>query len=222
MREHLKNEFDLLKQRVSNLAGAVEHAVAGAVSAAADHDAVRARDVIGHDDEIDRDEIAIEEECLKLLALYQPVAGDLRYVITLLKVNNELERIGDLAVNIARRALAMAERGVYPPEPIEFSGQMALVRRMLKQSIDALILRNCLDANEVIRLDHEVDRFNAETIDRAVGLTRQHPEFADYYIDSISISRHLERIGDCTTNISEDVIYLELGKIVRHSIVMND
>ena len=209
MREHLAQEIVRLKRMVSDLAAQVEHAVQQA-------DETLARRVIEQDDAIDREEIMIEEECLKILALHQPVAGDLRYIVTFLKVNNELERIGDLAVNIAKQVLHQLDFGVFPEEKIDFAPQMEIARQMLKAALDALVARNCLEANETIRMDDRIDELNREVIERSEELIKQLPELAEYYISVIFISRHLERIGDCTTNICEDVIYLELGKIVRH------
>ena len=218
MREQLEKEIVRLKRMVSSLASAVETAVQQAVAAAAGPNSEMAAAVIARDDAIDRTEITIEEECLKILALHQPVAGDLRYIITILKVNGELERIGDLAVNIARHTLDFANRRHGEvPEPVDFTEMVQLVRQMLKRALDALVSRNCLDANEVMRLDGEVDVINRRVIDRAMELIGKYPQNAAYYVDAMFISRHLERIGDCTTNICEDVIYLELGKIVRHS-----
>lgn len=216
MREHLAQEIVRLKRMVSELAAQVENAVRQAVEAAQQANGELARRVIGHDNDIDREEIMIEEECLKILALHQPVAGDLRYIITFLKVNNELERIGDLAVNIAKQVLHQLDAGVFPEEKIDFGPQMEIARQMLKAALDALVARNCLEANETIRMDDRIDELNRETIERSAELIKRHPELAEYYISVIFISRHLERIGDCTTNICEDVIYLELGKIVRH------
>ena len=216
MREHLAQEIVRLKRMVSDLAAQVEHAVQQAVEAAQQADETLARRVIEQDDAIDREEIMIEEECLKILALHQPVAGDLRYIVTFLKVNNELERIGDLAVNIAKQVLHQLDFGVFPEEKIDFAPQMEIARQMLKAALDALVARNCLEANETIRMDDRIDELNREVIERSEELIKQHPELAEYYISVIFISRHLERIGDCTTNICEAVIYLELGKIVRH------
>ncbi len=218
MSEQLDKEIGRLKRMVIALASAVETAVQQAVVAAAEPNSEMAAAVIARDDTIDRSEIMIEEECLKLLALYQPVAGDLRYIVTIFKVNSELERIGDLAVNIARHTLdrvARPQREI--AEPIDFTAQTQLVRQMLKRALDALVTRNCLDANAVMRMDAEVNEIYREIKQRAIDLARKYPQDADYYVDAMCISRHLERMGDCTTNICEDVIYLELGRIVRHS-----
>ena len=218
MREQLEKEIVRLKRMVSSLAAAVETAVQQAVVAAVEPNSEKAAAVITRDDAVDRTEITIEEECLKILALHQPVAGDLRYIITILKVNNELERIGDLAVNIARHTLDSVEHPRREDfDPIDFTDQTQLVRQMLKRALDALVSRNCLDANAVMQMDTEVDAINRSVVERALALIQKHPADAPYYVDAMFISRHLERIGDCTKNICEDVIYLELGRIVRHS-----
>ena len=216
MREHLEREISRLKRQVGCLAAAVENAVAQAVQAAGEGNSELAAAVIERDNLIDHNEIILEEECLKILALHQPVAGDLRYIITFLKVNGELERIGDLAVNIAKCAMELAALREEPPEGIDFRVLTTRVREMLKRALDALLTRNCLEANEALKMDEEVDRMNRENFETITGLIRKYPRFASSYVHTLFISRHLERIGDCTTNICEDVVYLELGKIVRH------
>ena len=216
MREHLEREISRLKRQVGSLAAAVENAVAQAVQAAGEGNSELAAAVIERDNLIDHNEIILEEECLKILALHQPVAGDLRYIITFLKVNGELERIGDLAVNIAKCAMELAALREEPPEGIDFRVLTTRVREMLKRALDALLTRNCLEANEALKMDEEVDRMNRENFETITGLIRKYPRFASCYVHTLFISRHLERIGDCTTNICEDVVYLELGKIVRH------
>ncbi len=216
MREHLEREISRLKRQVGSLAAAVENAVAQAVQAAGEGNSELAAAVIERDNLIDHNEIILEEECLKILALHQPVAGDLRYIITFLKVNGELERIGDLAVNIAKCAMELAALREEPPEGIDFRVLTTRVREMLKRALDALLTRNCLEANEALKMDEEVDRMNRENFETITGLIRKYPRFASSYVHTLFISRHLERIGDCTTNICEDVVYLELGKIVRH------
>lgn len=216
MRAHLAKEIGNLQRLVSELAAEVEEAVRKAVTAARERDGDAARQLIAHDDVIDQHEVAIEEECLKILALHQPVAGDLRYIITFLKVNGELERIGDLAAGIAGCAVSMAEDAGRPELLFDFGPLVSLVRQMLKRALDALVARNCLEASEVIRDDRTVDKLSGEICGRAVAEMQKQPGLAGCCTDVILIARQLERIGDCTTNICEDVVYLELGKIIRH------
>ncbi len=216
MKAHFEQEAVLLNARVGRLAAAAENALQLAVRAIRERNPELAREVFADNDAINQEEVRIEEECLKILALHQPVAGDLRYIITLLKVNNELDRIGDLAQNIAERAIDLAEHPV-PAAGIELGPMMTEVRIMLKQALDALSCRDTGRAAEVIARDDTVDRLHRENF-RLIkqGLIRQ-PEAADYYLNMLTASRHLERVADCATNIGEDVIYLEQGRIVRHA-----
>jgi phosphate transport system protein len=193
----------------------VETAVRNAVEAAVENDADKALKVIENDEVIDKKEIAIEEECLKILALYQPVAGDLRYVVACLKVNNELERIGDLGANIAKRARAIAE-GKKCEWELDFKPMMDVTRSMLKGALDSLIYMNEALALEIIEKDDIVDDYNSQMFKDIKDLIREHPENVDYYLNMLSVSRYLERIADQTTNICEDIIYMNRGDIVRH------
>ncbi len=216
MKVHLQTEIDRLKGLVTQQANRVEPAVLAAVNAVTERDATQAAAVIAGDDAIDIAEVRIEEECLKVLALHQPVAGDLRYVITLLKVNNELERIGDLAVNIAERAEDLVSQPEIP-EAFDFSKMIIEVRLMLKQALDALIARDTQLADAVIRHDDVVDQLHRTSFLRLQELIGRRPETAAAYLDLLTVSRNLERIADGATNICEDVLYLEQGRIVRHS-----
>lgn len=215
MNIHLNNAIDDLKKDILILCSMVENAVRNAVEAAVENDAGKALKVIENDEVIDKKEIAIEEECLKILALYQPVAGDLRYVVACLKVNNELERIGDLGANIAKRAKAIAE-GKKCEWALDFKPMMDVTRSMLKGALDSLIYMNEALALEIIEKDDIVDDYNSQMFKDIKELLREHPENVDYYLNMLSVSRYLERIADQTTNICEDVIYMNRGAIVRH------
>lgn len=215
MNIHLKNAIDDLKKDILILCSMVENAVRNAVEAAVENDAEKALKVIENDEVIDKKEIAIEEECLKILALYQPVAGDLRYVVACLKVNNDLERIGDLGANIAKRAKAIAE-GKKCEWELDFKPMMDVTRSMLKGALDSLIYMNELLALEIIEKDDIVDGYNSQMFKDIKELLKRHPENVDYYLNMLSVSRYLERIADLTTNICEDTIYMNRGDIVRH------
>ncbi|MFA6930963.1 MAG: phosphate signaling complex protein PhoU [Lentisphaeria bacterium] len=217
MREHFSKALEQLQCLLAEQAAAAENAVAEAIEAVAQHNSAHAAKIIDGDLEIDCQEITIEEECLKLLALYQPVAVDLRTVITILKVNNELERVADLAVNIAQRAVDMAS---FPEEKIEkfdFSQMFALARQMLKKALDALVYHDTRKAADVIDSDDAVDDIHKDNYGKVKAMMISHPEEASYYLDCLTVSRALERIADIATNICEDIIYLQEGKIVRHS-----
>ena len=218
MTTHLVTELDLLKQRTFALVAIVEGNLSLAVKAVSRRDESAARQAIEKDAEIDKTEVRVEEECLKLLALYQPVAVDLRFIIAILKLTNDLERIGDLAVNIAERAIFLA-RSEPVPEPFgfDFDYMAAKTTIMLKTSMDALINRDTVLAAKVCSDDDEVDAINSKVYEQVKHAIKQHPEHLDALINLLSVSQHLERIADHATNIAEDVIYLAKGQIVRHT-----
>jgi phosphate transport system protein len=160
-------------------------------------------------------EVQVEESCLKILALYQPVATDLRFIIAVLKINNDLERVGDLAVNIAERAAFLATQ---PPLEMSFDFQKmaAKAQEMLKRSLDALVGFNAEMAEEVCLSDDEIDAMNRQVYFMVEEAIHTHPDQTESLIHTLSVSRHLERIADHATNIAEDVIYMIDGSIVRH------
>ncbi len=215
MPHHLEVEIEKLKQGVLRLAATVEESVHMAVRAVATRDARLARTVIEADHEIDQQEVEIEEQCLKVLALHQPVAVDLRFIVALLKINNDLERIGDLAVNLAERAIAYAK---LPPVdvPFDFDGMTVLVKTMLKRSLDSLMHADLSEASAVRKTDDQVDEIHRSMYQMIRDGILAHPEQVDTYILFLSVSRYLERIADHATNIAEDVTYMIQGEIVRH------
>ncbi len=215
MSVHLIKEIDKLKKMILSLSAMVEETVQRAVKALDTRDAVLAQRIIDHDYEIDRNEVDVEEECLKILALHQPVAIDLRLIIAVLKINNDLERIGDLAVNIAERAvfLATQER---TPMWFNFVQMGEKAQAMLRQSLDSLVNLDAGLAREVCMADDAVDAMNREAFLMVQEAIRHHPERMEALIHLLSVSRHLERIADHATNIAEDVIYMCEGQIVRH------
>ena len=216
MSVHLNKEISKLKRSILQLCAMVEENVRRAVESVSRRDVQAARQAIARDSEIDRFEIDVEEECLKILALHQPVAIDLRYVIACLKMNNDLERIGDLAVNIAKRSIQITEFADGDPIMLDFHPMMDKVQAMLKKVLDALIELNSDLAMEVMAEDDELDAMNKKVHAEVNALIKSNPAKVDYYVNLLSVSRHLERIGDYATNIAEDVIYLVNGRIVRH------
>lgn len=215
MHIHLLKEVGKLKKSILELSNMVEDAVRTSVAAINSHDVEQAEQIINNDLELDHREIEIEEECLKILALYQPLAGDLRYVIACLKVNNDLERIGDLAASIAKCAIVIAR---YPQEHMEvdFKPMMDITRSMLKHTLDALMHNDKKLALGVLQRDTEVDDYNREMLAKLEALIVDNPSKATYYINLMNVSKRLERIADCTTNISEDIVYMISGEIIRH------
>jgi len=178
-------------------------------------DSTLAGSVIEADEEIDRREVEIEEECLKLLALHQPVAVDLRRITTVFKVNSELERIADLGVNIAERAQNLVDRQEFPI-PSKLDRMVDVATDMVRGSLDAFVNMDGRAARRICRLDDIVDRYNRQVIDELKRQMMSAPERVDPALHCFSASRHLERIADHATNIAEDVVYLVEGEIARH------
>ncbi len=216
MTAHFISALENLKKMLSLVAAKAEQAVHSAAESVRSNSAESALLVVLNDSEIDDSEIAIEEECLKVLALYQPVASDLRQVITILKVNNEIERVGDLAVNIAERVPDMAFYQEKNVEKVDFHDMVSKACGMLKQSLDSLAYHDSVKAAAVIEADDAVDTIHRGNYGKVREMILKHPQEAQYYMDCLTVSRCLERIADIATNIAEDVIYLETGRIVRH------
>ena len=216
MAVHLQKEIEKLKKQIVLLAGSVEKRVADAVKSIDQRDAQLAQQIKDSDQIIDQTEIEVEEECLKTLALYQPVAMDLRFIVAVLKINSDLERIGDEAVNIAGRSLNI---NAYPKIEINFDLKtLALkVMAMLKRSLDALVNLDAAMAHSVIDSDDEIDETVRVLFQQVKDEIRRQPEKIDYIIEYMRINRHLERIADHATNIAEDIVYMIEGKIVRHN-----
>jgi len=216
MHRHFNHEIDKLKQRILHLGARVEAAFVSALTAIREQRRDLAESVISGDRIIDQAELDLEEECLKLLALYQPVAGDLRFVIAVLKINNDLERIGDLAVNIAERAVFLASAPL-PAFPFDFSRMSQVAARMLRQSLDALASGQIEPARQVCLMDDEVDEINRDMYRQVKDAISQHPERVESLIQVLGVSRALERIADHATDIAEDVVYMSSGEIIRHA-----
>ncbi len=214
---HLQREIDNLKKDILSLGSMVELSVHEATKAIETQDEALAKSVIEKDIEINQKEVDIEESCLKILALYQPVASDLRFIVAVLKIDNDLERIGDLAVNIAERAVFLASQ---PKVKIsfDFPSMASKAQTMLKDSLDALVNQRADLAMEVCAGDDVVDKVNREMYLKVQEAIHKHPEQTESLIHLLSVSRHLERIADCATNIAEDVIYMAKGEIVRHKV----
>jgi phosphate transport system protein len=212
---HLDREIERLKEAVLNLSALVEESVYRAIRAVEEGDATLAQQVIDHDTIIDQREVLVEEECLKILALYQPVAIDLRFLVAILKLNSDLERIGDLAGNIASRAKGLSGLP-RPASSLDFGPMFAAAKGMLRGSLESLVQLDTRKALEVIRSDEALDEANRANYRAVKGLIRDNPTDLDALLHYLSVSRYLERIGDHCTNIAEDVVYMMEGKIVRH------
>ncbi len=215
MSKHLQHDMDELKKNLMNIASMVEKASNQAVTALIDRRPELARKVIDEDEAIDKKEVRIEDDCLKILALHQPVAGDLRFLITVLKVNNDLERIGDLAVNIAERAAYLAERKALGIS-VDFAGMAEHAEKMVRMSLDSLTAGDPALARKVLMMDDVIDAANREAYKVLQKLMHGDPAAIERAVHMLSASRHVERIADLATNIAEDVVYMVEGELIRH------
>jgi len=210
-----QNELHKLEKYILSLGALVEERLNQAVESIKNIDRDLAEKVIENDKEVDQKEVELEEECLKLLALHQPVAIDLRFIVVVLKINNDLERIGDLVVNICESAIFLSHQPDTQPM-FEFSVMSENVKKMLKMSLDSLVNMDIETAKQVCKIDSEIDEMNRNMYEQVEKGIMKHPEYVKIYLYNRSISKHLERIADLATNIAEDVIYMIEGEIVRH------
>jgi phosphate transport system protein len=212
----MQREVTRLRKLVLAEGALVEQAIEKSMRAFHERNAAMADEVINADNEIDQIEIDVEEECLKILALHTPVAADLRFVVAVLKLNNDLERMGDIAVSIARRARFVSQRpAVHVPEELRTMDEIA--RRMVKQSLDALINGDKALAREICKSDDIVDNMKRDLKNQMREDMEKPGADLALYIKLLDIPRHLERIADLATNIAEDVIYMSTGEISRHN-----
>lgn len=215
MTAYFQKELERIKKMILALGTMVEERVRMVARAVENTDVAFADQIVSTDYEVDEMEVEIEEECLKILALYQPVAVDLRFLIAVIKINNDLERIGDQAVNIAQRIQSIAKKQHYA-FVFDYAEMVEKTQAMLKMSLDALVSLDAESANQVRAMDDEVDAIQREAYAQIKEAMRNHPNQMGYLLNLFLISRHVERIGDHATNIAEEVIYLVEGAIVRH------
>ncbi len=212
---HLLRDLDELQRDLLALASLVEESIHKATRSLQTRNVTLANEVIAADPQIDLEDNHINEECLKILALHQPVARDLRRIAAAMMITTDLERMGDLAEEIAERSIALTHTPHFPiPEKL---GRMAdLTTMMVRQSLDAFVNLSQEQAELVLRMDDEVDRYNNEIIQELIQTMQSSPSLIEAGLSMFSATRHLERIADHATNIAEDVIYLISGEIVKH------
>lgn len=226
MARNIQTEIDKLKKRILYLGTEVEENVQRAVKSLIQRDKELASEVVEKDIEIDRIEIDVEEECLRVLALHQPVAGDLRFLVTVLKINNDLERIGDLAAKIADKVLLLSKidavkasaKGIQIPDIFEDMYEKTIW--MLKKCLDAFVNEDSDLAYKVCLTDDEVDDAKRIIREQLEEIIQKDPSQQVYLAKVLGVARCLERIGDHCTNIAEDLIYMMQGKIIRHHDVL--
>ena len=217
MERHFDEELGKLKQKILKMSSLVEKAIHLSIKALVDRKSELAQQVIKSDDEINILEIEIDVFSLKLLSLRQPQASDLRFITSIMKINNDLERVGDLAVNIAERTIELLKFPLLKPL-IDIPRMANIAQGMLKDSLDAFVNRDSKLARSVCERDDEVDNFNDQIFRELLTYMLQDPKTIERAVDLILVGRNLERISDHTTNICEDVIYMVEGKTIKHHI----
>lgn len=215
MSKHFHRDVQEIHNSLMKLFGVVEKMIDDSTRALVDQKLELVDTVISTDAEVNRMEVMIEEECLKILALHQPFAADLRRITTVLKINIDLERVADLACNIAERAQSMHEYA-YFPIPDTLSPMISRATQMVRMALDAFVNSDCALAKQVIQFDAAVDQFNLTVIKELRELMKSDSALVTPALHCFSASRHIERIADHAENIAEDVIYLVDGDIVRH------
>jgi phosphate transport system protein len=215
VKEHFAEQLEELRRNIILMGGEVERQIHRAIEALVEVDSEKARSVIAADHEIDRMEMKIEDLAVQLFALQQPVAVDLRFLIAALKINNDLERIGDHAVNIAEGAERLASQKPFKPF-IDISYMAEVAESMLKQSLDAFVNRDAALAKQVLKKDDILDEKNVSIIRELLTYMAEYPTLITYCIELISISKNLERVGDLATNICEDTIFIAEARWVKH------
>lgn len=214
---HLTKAIQTLKSNLLQLASLAENQLEQALLSLNERNIELAKEVADKDNILDQKEVDIEEECLRILALYQPVAFDLRFVIAVLKINSDLERIGDLAAGIALRAIDLIQSNAVRDD-FDFNDMSKQVLNMLRHAIESLVNLNPKQATAVSESDPQIDALHNDNMKRVIDNLLRNPSNAQSTVNYLVISRNLERIADQTTNIAEDVVYLVDGKIIRHDL----
>ena len=217
MQRHFHEELEGLKQTLLAMGGLVEDQIRRAMRALLERDDVIAHEVIDRDRQVNTYDVEVDEQCVNLLALHQPAAGDLRFITTTMKIVTDLERIGDQAVNIAQRALELNREPQLKPY-IDLPRMADRAQRMVKESLDAFVAGDTALARQVCGEDAEVDALKEQIFRELLTFMMEDPRTVSRAIRVILISRFLERVADHATNIAEMVIYLVEGKMVRHTL----
>jgi phosphate transport system protein len=215
MTAHFVNLLDELRRRSLRMASVVEDMLQESCEVIFTPDETLARRVVNRDEEVDDDEVAVETEAIRLMALYQPVGVDLRLLCTVLKVNNDLERVADCAVNIAERARHLALQEIASRSP-ELKQMCPVVRRALRNAVQAYTSEDLESARRVRVEDVAIDALYGQIVRQVIAMASSDPVKIAAFIDLLSVAKNLERIADHATNIAEDVIFLTTGAIVRH------
>jgi len=215
METHFQQELNKLKEQILKMGGLAEQAIKNAVEALVKRDTPLAEKTIAEDRHINEMEIAIDEQCLKLLALHQPLAADLRFITSAMRINYELERIGDQAVNIAERVILLNQEPQLKPY-IDIPRMAEITKKMVKDVLDAFVNRDPVLARKVCERDDEVDALNDQVFRELLTYMMADPKTITRAVYLIIISRCLERIADHTTNIAEGIIFMVKALVIKH------
>lgn len=215
MERHFDQQLGALRKNLIQMASLVETAIANAVKSLIERDSKLAHGVIKSDEDIDSLELEIDKQCVDLLALRQPLAIDLRFITSSIKITNNLERMGDLAVNIAERVIPLSQEPQLKPL-IDIPRMATITQTMVKDSIDAFVNRDTELARSVYERDSTVDALNDQIFRELLTYMMQDPRNITRAVHLVLISRHLERIADHSTNIAEEVVYIVKAKVVKH------
>lgn len=219
MPEHTDKQYEqelkLLKEDILKMGGLVEEMIAHSMKALVERNSKIAEEIIHKDPEVNELEMKIDERCLQLLALRQPAASDLRFITIGLRASKDLERMGDLSVNIAEQSIELNKEPQLKPY-IDLPKMAAKTQQMVKQSLDAFVKREAELAQTVCEMDDEVDGLNDRVFEELVALMKRDSEAVSRAVRLLLISRHFERIADHATNIAEEVIFMVKGKDIRH------
>ncbi len=215
MQRHFLQELEALKTNLIKMGSFAEQAIADSIRALLERRKEVAQQVLSQDQQINSYEILIDDAVVDLLALQQPVATDLRFILAASKINNDLERIGDHAVNIAESALQCVDHS--PLKPLVDITQMAQITKgMLRDAIDGFIHHNATICRAVLRNDDIIDELNKKVVHDLVEVMRQNPDKIEQALEFIRVSRNLERVADLATNIAEEVIFMAEARVVKH------
>ncbi len=220
MTRHFEEELNELKERLLYMGSLVEAMIQYSIKILVERKEDLAKDIRKHEEDVNHIQVEIDEICLKLLALYQPTAGDLRFITSAMKINSDLERMGDQAVNIAENSLDLLKAP--PLKPLIDLPRMAeIVKNMVKNCLDAFVSKDPELAGKVLQTDDQVDKFKDDIFKELLVYMSQDPNNISRAMDLVLVSRNLERIGDHATNIAEDVIFMVSGKDIRHHLLEN-
>ena len=215
MERHFERELELLKEQLLMMGGRAESIVSKAIEALARRDPRLAQEVIDDDRLIDRLEIDIEERCVGLLALQQPLATDLRFITSALKISNDLERVGDHAVNIAENAAKLCGQPQLKPL-VDIPRMAQLATAMLHEALDAFVRRDAPTARRLVRRDDEVDDLNQQVFRELLTFMIEDPSTITRAMELILVARNLERVADLATNVAEEVVFIAEARIIKH------